>query len=220
MAKSKSSDARLTETRRLMVKALEEFGIADQDILSAFERVPRHKFLPDVMHAMAYEIAPLVLAEDLIVPSPTVAASCLDALKIGSGSRVLEIGTGTGYVTALLAELGAAVYSVEIDTEREESARKLLGTLGYRNVFCRSGCGLDGWTARGPFDAILVNVALESLPRALLSQLTSEGRLVFPIKEDFISCVLIERHEGEFITTDLGPAQFPMAKKSQPDDLN
>lgn len=220
MAKSKSSDARLAETRRLMVKALEEFGIVDQEILSAFERVPRHKFLPDVMHAMSYEIAPLVLADDLIVPSPTVAASSIDALKIGSGSRVLEIGTGTGYVTALLAELGAAVYSVEIDTEREEAARKLLGTLGYRNVFCRSGCGLSGWTARGPFDAILVNVALETLPRELLSQLTNEGRLVFPIKEDFISCVLIERHEGEFITTDLGPAQFPMAKQSKLDDLN
>jgi len=203
-----------------MAKALEEFGIVDQEILSAFERVPRHKFLPEVMYAMAYEMAPLVLADDLIVPSPTVAASAIDALKIGSGSRVLEIGTGTGYVTALLAELCASVYSVEIDQEREELTRKHLGTLGYRNVFCRSGCGLEGWSARGPFDAILVNVALEQLPRALLSQLTNEGRLVFPIKEDFISCVLVERHEGEFITTDLGPAQFPVAKVQKLDELN
>jgi protein-L-isoaspartate(D-aspartate) O-methyltransferase len=220
MAKSKTSETKLTESRRLMVKALEEFGIVDQEILSAFERVPRHRFLPDVMHAMAYEIAPLVLAEDLIGPSPTVAASALDALKIGSGSRVLEVGTGTGYLTALLAELSASVYTVEVDVEREETARKLLGTLGYRNVFCRSGCGLSGWQARGPFDAIMVNVALEQLPRDLLSQLTPEGRLVFPIKEEFISAVLVERHEGEFITTDLGPAQFPMARVQKLDDLN
>jgi len=220
MAKNKVSENKLTEARLLMVKALEEFGIVDQEILSAFERVPRHKFLPDVMYAMAYELAPLVLADDLIVPSPTVAGTSIDALKISSGSRVLEIGTGTGYVTALLAELSASVYSIEIEAEREDASRKLLGTLGYRNVYCKHGCGLDGWAARGPFDAILVNVALEQLPRALLSQLTSEGRLVFPIKEEFVSCVLVERHEGEFITTDLGPAQFPMAKVEKQDELN
>lgn len=220
MSKGKTTEAKLAEARRVMVKSLEESGIVDQEVLSAFERVPRHQFLPDVMYAMAYELAPLVLADDLIVPSPTVAAATIDALKIGSGSRVLEVGTGTGYVTALLAELGAAVYSIEIDQEREAASRKLLGTLGYRNVFCKLGCGLDGWIARGPFDAILVNVALEELPRALLAQLTSEGRLVFPIKEEFISCVLVERHEGEFITTDLGPAQFPVARVQKVTELN
>jgi protein-L-isoaspartate(D-aspartate) O-methyltransferase len=172
----------LTTARQRMVDSqLRARGISDPRVLDAMLRVPRHEFVPEPYRAQAYEDHPLPIGNGQTISQPYIVASMLECLKLTSNDKVLEVGTGSGYVTALLAELAAQVSSIERHASLAESARGLLATLGYANVEVVIGDGALGLPARAPFDAILVSAAALLVPPALPSQLRDGGRMIIPI---------------------------------------
>jgi protein-L-isoaspartate(D-aspartate) O-methyltransferase len=172
----------LTAARQLMVDSqLRGRGISDPRVLDAMLRIPREEFVPATYRAQAYEDHPLPIGNDQTISQPYIVAVMLESLQLTSSSRVLEVGTGSGYVTALLAELAGEVVSVERHPSLAEKAREVLAALGYGNVKVITGDGTLGYPAAAPFDAILVSAAAAELPRALLSQLSDTGRMIVPV---------------------------------------
>lgn len=144
-------------------------------------RVPRHEFVPHSLRAQACEDHPLPIGEGQTISQPYIVASMLESLQLVPTDKVLEVGTGSGYVTALLAELAAEVFSIERHAALAESARKLLAALGYINVHVFAGDGTLGFPTYAPFDAILVSAVAAELPAALVHQLAEGGRMIIPI---------------------------------------
>jgi len=172
----------LTSARRFMVDAqLRDRGISAPRVLAAMLRVPRHQFVPEPYRADAYEDHPLPIGDEQTISQPYVVAVMLESLQLTSSDTVLEVGTGSGYVTALLAELAARVISIERHPALADAARNNLAALHYDNVEIVTGDGTLGAPDRAPFDAILVSAAALSIPPALLSQLRDGGRMVIPI---------------------------------------
>lgn len=168
--------------RQLMVDSqLRARGISDARVLSAMLRVPRHEFVPDAYRAQAYEDHPLPIGDGQTISQPYVVALMLEALAIAPADRVLEVGTGSGYVSALLGELAAQVFSVERHSALADSARDVLTLLGYSNVQVFTGDGTLGLPAAAPFDAILVSAAAAEVPAALVGQLRDGGRMIIPV---------------------------------------
>jgi protein-L-isoaspartate(D-aspartate) O-methyltransferase len=169
-----------------MVRAqLAERGIRDVRVLDAMRKVPRHEFVPETLRQEAYEDHPLPIGEGQTISQPYIVAAMLEHLALQAGDqaaeRVLEVGTGSGYVTALLSLLCAVVYSVERHAQLAASAESTLHRLGYRNVKIRVGDGSQGWPEYAPFDAILVSAATPEMPPALFAQLRERGRMVVPV---------------------------------------
>jgi protein-L-isoaspartate(D-aspartate) O-methyltransferase len=168
--------------RQLMVDSqLRARGISDPRVLDAMLRVPRHEFVPEAYRAQAYEDHPLPIGDGQTISQPYIVAVMLEALQLTPDDKVLEVGTGSGYVTALLAEIAAQVFSVERHPSLAESARKVLAAHGYTNVCIFTGDGALGLPACAPFDAILVSAAAQRVPPALLSQLRDGGRMIIPV---------------------------------------
>jgi protein-L-isoaspartate(D-aspartate) O-methyltransferase len=168
--------------RQLMVDSqLRARGISDPRVLEAMLRVPREQFLKPEYRTQAYEDHPLPIAKGQTISQPYIVASMLEALQLKPEDKVLEVGTGSGYATALLAELGGQVVSVERHAALADSARNILATLGYTNVKIMNGDGSKGLTSDAPFDAILVSAAAERAPDALVSQLAEGGRMIIPV---------------------------------------
>jgi protein-L-isoaspartate(D-aspartate) O-methyltransferase len=168
--------------RQLMIDSqLRARGISDPRVLDAMLRVPRHEFVPEAYRAQAYEDHPLPIGDGQTISQPHIVAVMLDALQLTPDDKVLEVGTGSGYVTALLAEIAAQVFSVERHPSLAESARKVLAAHGYTNVCIFTGDGALGLPACAPFDAILVSAAAQRVPPALLSQLRDGGRMIIPV---------------------------------------
>jgi protein-L-isoaspartate(D-aspartate) O-methyltransferase len=168
--------------RQLMVDSqLRARGISDPGVLDAMLRVPRHEFVPEPYRTQAYEDHPLPIGDGQTISQPYIVALMLESLQLTSKDKVLEVGTGSGYVTALLAQLAAQVFSIERHASLAESARNLLVALGYTNVRVFTGDGALGLLACAPFDAILVSAAAPSLPPALPAQLREGGRMIIPI---------------------------------------
>jgi protein-L-isoaspartate(D-aspartate) O-methyltransferase len=176
--------------REQMVRTqLAERGIRDIRVLDAMRSVPRHEFVPETFRQEAYEDHPLPIGEGQTISQPYIVAAMLEhlALRAGdqagvqAGERVLEVGTGSGYVTALLSLLSAEVYSVERLARLAASAESTLHRLEYRNVKIKVGDGSEGWEEYAPFDAILVSAATAEIPPALFAQLRDGGRMVAPI---------------------------------------
>ena len=163
--------------------ASEELGKTELDerVMTVMRRVPRHLFVPDLVAAYAYQDMPLPIGFDKTISQPFIVALMTDLLAPQSHETVLEVGTGLGYQTAILAELARQVWSVEIIEEFASGAEALLAALGYVNVGIRVGDGARGWPEHAPFDKILVTVAAENAPPALLDQLKPEGRMVLPV---------------------------------------
>ena len=159
-------------------------GINDPLVLAAMEHVPRHLFVEEAVREQAYEDHPLPIGEDQTISQPYMIALMAEVLKIAEGERVLDIGTGSGYLAAILAEQGATVCSVEVSARLAAQARATLRTLGYHQVSVEIGDGTLGWEASAPFDAIVIGAAAPQIPRPLLSQLRLGGRLVLPIGEE------------------------------------
>ena len=155
--------------------------IADQRVLDAMQRVPRHDFTPDPYRSQAYEDHPLPIGEGQTISQPYIVASMLEAVQLTDADKVLEVGTGSGYVTALLAEMTARVISVERHGTLAEQASAILTTLGYANVKIVVGDGSLGYPSEAPYDAIIVSAAALELPQPLLSQLRDGGRMVVPV---------------------------------------
>jgi protein-L-isoaspartate(D-aspartate) O-methyltransferase len=168
--------------RELMVASqLRARGISDARVLDAMLRVPRHEFVPETDRNRAYEDSPLPIGDGQTISQPYVVALMLESLQLTPNDKVLEVGTGSGYVTALLAELAAQVFSIERHPALAESARKVLAALGYSNVRVFTGDGTLGLPAAAPFDPILVSAAAPNLPSALLTQLRDGGRMIIPV---------------------------------------
>jgi protein-L-isoaspartate(D-aspartate) O-methyltransferase len=171
-----------TIARHLMVDSqLRARGVTDSRVLDAMLRVPRHEFVPATFRAEAYEDHPLPIGDDQTISQPYVVAVMLDLLQLTPTDTVLEIGTGSGYVTALLAELAAQVFSIERHPALASNARSVLAGLGYANVHVFTGDGTLGFPAHAPFDAVLVSAAALNVPPTLLSQLREGGRMVIPV---------------------------------------
>jgi len=172
----------MTATRQQMIDSqLRARGIVDPRILDAMLRVPRHEFVPEPFRAEAYEDHPLPIGDAQTISQPYVVAVMLESLQLSPTDTVLEIGTGSGYVTALLAELAGQVFSIERHPALASSARMVLATLGYTNVEVFTADGTLGLPVHSPFDAILVSAAAPDVPPALLSQLREGGRMIIPV---------------------------------------
>ncbi len=166
---------------RMVAQQLSARGIHDRRVLAAMERVPRHLFVPNLRRGAAYDDRALEIAHGQTISQPFMVATMTEALALRPDDRVLEIGTGSGYQTGVLAELAGEVYTVERDPELALEARELLEELGYGNVRYLVGDGTLGWPSQAPFDAILVTAGAPSVPRDLQAQLREGGRLVIPI---------------------------------------
>ena len=160
---------------------LVERGIRDMRVLDAMRKVPRHEFVPETLRQEAYEDHPLPIGEGQTISQPYIVAAMLQHLALQVTDRALDVGTGSGYVTALLSLLCAEVYSVERHAQLAALAESTLHRLGYRNVKIRVGDGTQGWPEYAPFDAILVSAATPEMPPALFAQLREGGRMVVPI---------------------------------------
>lgn len=156
-------------------------GVLDEGILTAMLRVPRHLFVPTAIAHLAYQDTPLPIGFEKTISQPYMSALMTDILAPERQATVLEVGTGLGYQTAILAELAGHVWSVEIIEEFADSAQARLGQIGYTNVGIRIGDGSRGWPEHAPYDKILVAAAAEAVPGALLEQLKPTGRLVMPL---------------------------------------
>ncbi len=160
-------------------------GVDDPRVLAAMQRVPRHLFVPQPLWDQAYNDYPLPIGEDQTISQPYIVALMTEALELQAGDRVLEIGTGSGYQAAVLAELAAKVYSIDRLASLAEKARQVLAELGYTNFQMRVGDGTQGWPEEAPFDAILVTAGAPQVPRPLVEQLALGGRLVVPVGDRF-----------------------------------
>lgn len=167
--------------RRALVEELRALGIDDPRVLSAVARVPRHLFVPPELRPYAYEDRPLPIGHGQTISQPYIVALSTQALALEPGDRVLEIGTGSGYQTAVLAELAGEVFTVERVPELSRQAQRRLARLGYRNVRFKVGDGTKGWPEEAPFSAILVTAAAPQVPKSLVEQLEEGGRLVIPL---------------------------------------
>jgi protein-L-isoaspartate(D-aspartate) O-methyltransferase len=198
MTFSKSA-ALYSSLRQLMVNSqLRARGIADERVLAAMERVPRHEFAPERYRDQAYEDHPLPIAEGQTISQPYIVAIMLEALKLSPTDIVLEIGTGSGYLTALLAELAARVISIERHTSLAESARARMEALGYSNVKVVTGDGTRGFPQEAPYDAIIVSAAAPEMPRDLIAQLGQRGRMIIPVgTEDAQQLRLVQMENGQ-----------------------
>lgn len=150
-------------------------------VVDALRKVPRHRFVPSSLSDKAYVNSALPIGEGQTISQPFIVALMTDLLQLRSSSRVLDVGTGCGYQAAVLSQLVADVYSIEILPELHESAKRRLGAMGYSNVHFALGNGCEGWPCHAPYDGILVAAATESLPKALLDQLAPGGRMVLPL---------------------------------------
>jgi len=183
--------------RQQMVETLVERGIHDTKVLNAFRKVPRHLFLEEALWPQAYEDHPAPIGEKQTISQPYIVALMTEVLGLTGTEKVLEIGTGSGYQTAILAELADLVYSIERIPILAKRARKTLDQLKYTNIVIRIGDGTQGWRDESPFDAIIVTAAAPDAPDPLLRQLSVGGRLVIPVGGEAFQDLMLYIKEGE-----------------------
>lgn len=193
-------------------------GIRDPDVLEAMRSVPRHEFVPPEQLDGAYADRPLPIGHDQTISQPYIVAYMTDALEVGPDDRVLEVGTGCGYQTAVLAEIAREVLSVEIVPALARRAARTLRELGYRNVRVIAGDGRRGWPRAAPFDAILLTAAPPEVPEALLDQLADGGRLVAPVGPGLSQTIRRWRRRGPALEREdlIGVRFVPMTREPRP----
>ena len=181
MPASDERDPHAAERARMVREQLQARGIRERTVLAAMTRVPRHRFVPPSHRHLAHADGPLPIGFDQTISQPYIVGYMTEAAGIAPDDKVLEIGTGSGYQAAVLAELARAVYTIEIIPELAERARTLLRELGHANVHVRTGDGYAGWKEQAPFDAIVVTAAPDHVPPALVEQLAVNGRMIIPV---------------------------------------
>lgn len=196
-------------SRRRLIETLRNGGITDLAVLYAFDAVPRHVFVPEAVRHRAYEDVALPLGHGQTISRPGVHALHLQLAELGGTERVLEIGTGSGFQTALLAHLVGHVYSIEIMPEIAALGEEALERLGVENVTLRVGDGSRGWVEEAPFDRILVGAAAPQLPETLIAQLAEGGKMLVPVGDDEgQELMLVVRKAGGVETTVIDRARF------------
>ena len=180
----------------MVARQLEARGVRDRRVLDAMRRVPRHRFVPERLQGSAYDDGPLSIGEGQTISQPYMVASMTEELRLTGSERVLEIGTGSGYQAALLAELATEVITIERHRELAERAAGLLTELGYENIRFEVADGTLGWPELSPYPAILVTAGAPSAPRTLLEQLGEGGRLVIPVGDRYSQTIEIHKRTG------------------------
>jgi protein-L-isoaspartate(D-aspartate) O-methyltransferase len=195
--------------RAQLVATLRDKGIRDMAVLHAVSQIPRHLFVPESVRHRAYEDSALPIASGQTISQPFIQALYLEVIALTGREKVLEIGTGSGYQTALLSLLAGSVFSVERIPALAQSARAALDAAGIRNVSIFVGDGTLGWRPYAPYDAILVSAASPAIPQPLVDQLAPGGRMVVPIGDKQIQTLHVVRREGDAINvTTAGDARF------------
>jgi protein-L-isoaspartate(D-aspartate) O-methyltransferase len=196
--------------RLRLVAAARANGVTDERVLGALGKVPREEFVPQDQRKHAYEDRSLPIGRGQRITQPSLVALMTDLLRIGREDKVLEIGTGSGYQAAILAELTRNVYSIEIIPELASAARDRLKRLGYTAVQVRTGDGYQGWPEHAPFDAIIVTCAPDHVPTPLVQQLREGGRMAIPIgpADGPQTLYLLEKHSGKLISTAVVAVRF------------
>ena len=195
--------------RKMVDQQLRPRGITDERVLEAMGKIPRHRFVPEKSRFEAYEDYPLPIGHGQTISQPYIVALMTQALKLTGTEKTLEIGTGSGYQTAILAELSRSVHSVERIHSLVETAEMLLKELGYQNVFCKAYDGTLGWPEEAPFGAIMVTAAGPKVPKPLIDQLADGGRLVIPVgSRSDQDLIRLTKREGRVDRENLGGCRF------------
>ena len=202
---------------RKMLATIQAYGMTDNIVLNAMERVPRHAFVPEKYRKYSYQDSPLGIGYGQTISQPYIVAEMTRLLNLTPVSKVLEIGTGSGYQAAVLSEISSQVYSIEIVEPLLEQARKNLTAAGYTNIKVRLGDGYHGWPEAAPFSAIIVTCAAGHIPPPLLDQLARGGRMVIPVGKRFGTQYLIlvtKQMDGTISSKNILPVRFvPLVRK-------
>lgn len=211
-----TDESHQVERARLVEDYVIPSGVSDPRLLAAMRRVPRHRFVPEGYASMAYLDEPLPIGHGQTISQPSLVALMVQSLSLKGSEKVLEVGTGSGYQTAILAELVPRVFTVEIVEPLAKRAERMLEELGYRNVTARVGDGYQGWEEEAPFDAIIVTAAPDHVPEPLLSQLAVGGRMIIPVGMDMQDLLLITRTTEQYQRTHLATVRFvPMTGRAE-----
>ncbi len=190
-------------------------GVKDAGVIEAMKKVPRHLFVPEKYRSLSYGDHPLPIGKEQTISQPYIVAFMTEALALRPEDRVLEIGTGSGYQAAILAELVDEVYTIEIIESLGRRAQKTLGVLGYKNIHVKIGDGYKGWPDQAPFDAVIVTCAPENIPQSLIRQLKDGGRMIIPVGSEGTIQNLVKaiKEKGRLKTKSMMPVRFvPMVR--------
>ncbi len=211
IAYAKGEEDIYKERREKMVQTqIMARGIKDEAVLLAMGTVPRHKFVSEDLVESAYKDRPLPIGSGQTISQPYIVALMSELLNVGEGDKVLEVGTGSGYQSAILSQMGVEVYTIEIFERLGTSAQKRLKDLGYSTVRVEVADGYYGWPEEAPFDAIIVTCAASHIPPPLIEQLREGGKMCIPVGSVFWtqSLMLVHKKEGEIITENILPVRF------------
>jgi protein-L-isoaspartate(D-aspartate) O-methyltransferase len=204
------------QRERMVREQLRARDITDERVISAMLKVPRHEFVPPEVAGLAYQDGALPLKLGQTISQPYIVAYMTQLLELHGTERVLEIGTGSGYQAAVLAEVAAEVYTIEILPELSKEAATVLNKLGYRDIHLRVGDGYAGWPEHAPFDRIIVTAAPEDIPQPLIDQLKEGGRLVIPVGSLNQELIVVEKGKSGITRRSSIPVRFvPMTGKAQ-----
>ncbi len=210
---------RVQERQRMVSQQIEARAVKDPNVLKAMRIVPRHAFIRAAEQRYAYADTPLPIGLDQTISQPYIVAFMTEALRLNSNSKVLEIGTGSGYQAAVCAEIAQEIYTIEIVEDLAKNAKKLLKELGYPNVFVRAGDGFFGWKEHAPYDAIIGTAAAGRVPEPLLEQLKPDGRMILPEGSpwgDQYLILITKDKEGKLQRRNVMPVRFvPMTGEVQ-----
>ncbi len=206
-----ASDSDMTGQRNSMVnEQLVRRGIEDKMVLEAMRKIPRHRFIDESLRHLAYSDRPLPIDEGQTISQPYVVAMMTEALKLKASDRVLEIGTGSGYQAAVLAEIVKEVYTIEIRKKLAEKVEKFLDELGYENIKTKYADGYFGWQEYAPFDAVIVTASANHIPPPLIKQLKEGGRLIVPLGSTVYhqTLILATKKDGKLDVEQMGGVVF------------
>ena len=213
-----NNDEKLFEKQRkkMVQSQIKARGIKDPAILMAMEKVPRHLFVPSDLIQFAYDDGPLPIGEGQTISQPYIVALMTELIEPKNDSKVLEIGTGSGYQAAILAEIVKEVYSIEIVETLGKRAEERLKKYGYRNIHVKIGDGYQGWTEHAPYDAIIVTAAPERIPQPLVDQLKPGGKLIIPIGQFFQDLILVKKTDQGILKENITGVRFvPMTGEAE-----
>ncbi len=209
-------DSFAKKRRQMVEEQIMARGIQDSLVLEAMMKVERHLYVPETYQAYAYDDEPLPIGYEQTISQPYIVAYMTEAVQLKGDEIVLEIGTGSGYQAAVLAEIVKEVYTIEIVEPLVKYASDVLQADGYDNVFCRYGDGYEGWPEKAPFDAIIITAAPPRIPESLIEQLKDGGRMIVPVGTYFQELVLLTKKDGKVSKKQLIPVRFvPMTGKIQ-----